>query len=857
MAGFALVRRVLGRTVRLTEQFFWGIAVGWLLSSAGGYLLARLLGRLSFGVVLTITLAVCLCAGLLLLRDARFLKQIQFKRGRLALAPSLTAPPQPGCPAGDPGVGFQQWQREHTGLAIVLLVFTPIIWRVFSAQMFAVGTDGIYSGGSSLYDLSFHSTVASSFAYGANLPPIYTPLPPEPLLYPALPDFHAGMLLTAGWSIRAAFLFTALPLALALVGLFYFLALRLSHSVRAATIATVLFFFNGGFGFIYLFRDWRASGHGLLDGLLRPSINYCNDAGLGLYWVNVIADTLAPQRTTLYALPIALMVITLFASLPEWFGVPFAKRERPEALLLVIPGALTGALVYLQPHVGIAVGIVAVGLCLLKRSRAWLFFFATAAVISVPFLINTLGHATAGGFMRFQPGWLGRDEPHQLIFWVRNLGLPLVLLIPAYLFAPRVIRKFYLPFVIVMLVAVLFVLSPNDYDNLKPMIVWYGATSVMIAIWLSRLTIRKWLTPVVAIVVLVCVASGLLAVRRGMIEQQLMFTNEQIQAADYVLVNTAPRSLILTAPVFHQPVLSLAGRPIVRGVTDWLWSHGYNFQEREADVRRIYAGAPDAAELIRYYRIDYVYVGEAERAELKADPSFFDLRYRNVYRSPSIAIYDTRGDRASAGAPENPAPRELASRVDVDPYALLIEFPRTSFFAYRMVKASAGVGPRREQFMNMMKHLGRGLYVGASVWEAQLDANRTALLKEWTESGEFEKSFDGKSNAEFVDALSRNTGAALNREDRDRFINRLNAGESRATVLGEFAEDQAFRAREYNTAYVLMHFFGYLGRSPGEAPDRDLSGFNFWLSNLNKTGDYRALSRAFLNSTEYRERPVR
>ena len=830
LAGFALVRRLLGQTLRFAEQLFWGIAVGWVLSSAGGYLLARARGRLSLGVVLAIMAAVWLCAGLLLFRDPRRLERVPFKHA---------------------------WQREHTGLAIVLLILTPIIWKVFSAQMFASGSDGVYSGGSSLYDLSFHAAVASSFAYGANFPVIYTPLPPEPLLYPPLPDFHAAMLMTTGSSIRSAFIFTALPLAMALVGLFYFFALRLARSARTATIATLLFFFNGGLGFIYFFRDWRARGRGVLSLLVSPPVNYCNDAARGLYWVNTITDALAPQRTTLYALPIALMILTLFASLSEWLGLPSPKSERREILPFAIAGTLTGSLCYLQPHVGIAIAIVAIGLCLLRPRRAWLSFFIAAALTSTPFLINTLGRATMSGFMRFQPGWLGRDEPYQIIFWLRNLGLPLLLVAPAYVFVPRELRRFYLPFVIVMLVAVLFVLSPNDYDNLKLMTVWYAATSILIATWLARLTRRKWLMPVVALIVLLCVASGLLAVRRGVIDHQLMFTNEQIRATDYVREHTAPRSLILTAPVFHQPVLSLAGRPIVRGATDWLWSHGYNFQEREADVRRIYAGAPDAAELIRYYQIDYVYLGDAERSDLRANASFFAGLYPRVYRSSSIAIYDTRGDRSSVGALLKPQPRELAARIDTDPYALLNEFPRTSFFAYRLIKATSGRLPTRAEFLNSMKQLGKGLYVGAPGWEAQLGSNQAALLKNWTESGDFGGLFDGRSNAEFVDALSKNTGKELSNESRDALINRLNAGEWRASVLKDVADDKEFAAREYNTAFVLVHFFGYLGRNPGEPPDRDLSGFNFWVSVLDKTSDYRAIGRAFLNSTEYKDRPIR
>ncbi len=64
----------------------------------------------------------------------------------------------------------------------------------------------------------------------------------------------------------------------------------------------------------------------------------------------------------------------------------------------------------------------------------------------------------------------------------------------------------------------------------------------------------------------------------------------------------------------------------------------------------------------------------------------------------------------------------------------------------------------------------------------------------------------------------------------------------------------SFTEREYDTAYVLVHFFGYLGRDPDAPPDRDLSGLYFWRDSLGRTGDHRALSRAFLNSEEYKRR---
>src|SRR5688500_18294890 len=60
--------------------------------------------------------------------------------------------------------------------------------------------------------------------------------------------------------------------------------------------------------------------------------------------------------------------------------------------------------------------------------------------------------------------------------------------------------------------------------------------------------------------------------------------------------------------------------------------------------------------------------------------------------------------------------------------------------------------------------------------------------------------------------------------------------------------------QDYNHAYLLAHYFAYLRRNPSDAPDHNLVGFNFWLEDLNKTGDYRSLTRVFLESQEYKKR---
>jgi len=93
---------------------------------------------------------------------------------------------------------------------------------------------------------------------------------------------------------------------------------------------------------------------------------------------------------------------------------------------------------------------------------------------------------------------------------------------------------------------------------------------------------------------------------------------------------------------------------------------------------------------------------------------------------------------------------------------------------------------------------------------------------------------------------------------RDSLIAGLNAAtETRATVLRKVAEAEEMRTREFNSAFVLMEYFGYLRRNPNDPPDSDFTGYLFWLNKLNSFGgnfQNAEMVKAFINSTEYRQR---
>ena len=66
--------------------------------------------------------------------------------------------------------------------------------------------------------------------------------------------------------------------------------------------------------------------------------------------------------------------------------------------------------------------------------------------------------------------------------------------------------------------------------------------------------------------------------------------------------------MILHAPVYNDPVY-LTGRRTFLGYPGHIWSHGLNYERREAELKRIYAGSQDAAQLIEQNGIEYVVVG--------------------------------------------------------------------------------------------------------------------------------------------------------------------------------------------------------------------------------------------------------
>lgn len=184
-------------------------------------------------------------------------------------------------------------------------------------------------------------------------------------------------------------------------------------------------------------------------------------------------------------------------------------------------------------------------------------------------------------------------------------------------------------------------------------------------------------------------------------------------------------------------------------------------------------------------------------------------------------------------------------------FFLSIEFQQTGYFAYRLYKSSYGRVPSIVEFKPDNAAIGQGVIVDTPGWEARLAANKQEFLQSWVQRTDFNTRYSILTNEQYVDALIANVGLTIDPKERDTLIRELASGSTRASVLGKLTQNEVFSRNEFNSAFVLMQYFGYLRRDP------DSAGFNFWLNKLNQfNGNYERsdMVKAFLASQEYRRR---
>ena len=214
-------------------------------------------------------------------------------------------------------------------------------------------------------------------------------------------------------------------------------------------------------------------------------------------------------------------------------------------------------------------------------------------------------------------------------------------------------------------------------------------------------------------------------------------------------------------------------------------------------------------------------------------------------------------------------------------FYLSIEFQSTGYLVERMYKAAYGspMGTstlggtihqlpvpviRLSEFLPDTKEIGAGVIVGQTGWEAALEANKQNFAADFVGRTRFTTAFPSNTSpAAFVDSLFANAGITPSSTERSTAINEfggatdISNAAARAKAVRDVAENPALSSQEFNRAFVLMQYFGYLRRDPNTGNDTDYTGYDFWLTKLNQfNGNFTNadMVKAFIVSSEYRGR---
>jgi hypothetical protein len=224
------------------------------------------------------------------------------------------------------------------------------------------------------------------------------------------------------------------------------------------------------------------------------------------------------------------------------------------------------------------------------------------------------------------------------------------------------------------------------------------------------------------------------------------------------------------------------------------------------------------------------------------------------------------------------------ARVNVSgAFYLSIEFQDTGYLVERLYKAAyadatgtsttGGSHPlfvptvRFSEFLPDTKTIGQGVIVGQPGWPAALEANKVSFTNTFVQRSRFTTAFPPSMTPQaFVSQLNTNIGNLMTAQEQNAAIAEFaGAGNTadtaaRARALRDVAENATFAQNggaEFQRAFVLMQYFGYLRRDPNSGPDTDYSGYEFWLGKLNQfNGNYinAEMVKAFISASEYRGR---
>ncbi len=593
-----------------------------------------------------------------------------------------------------------EWKRflwENPASIIIFASFV-IFAYCLNTHTILLNSDGSLHTGQATYgDMNMHIGFITSIAKQHTFPPEYSIYPGIKLAYPFLSDSISSSLYLLGASLRVAYIIPMLVAVMQVFCGFYSFIKFWFKKGSVAFIAFILFFYDGGFGFIHFLNKVNFSKN--------FTEFYFTPTSIGDYnyrWAQIIANMLIPQRATLFgwAVLFPLLAFLYYAkenrSIKSFLiagimaaGLPMIHthsflalgiicvvwlfwdmyKEKESYLLLKLAGIIWVVFFFLlrmyNDKTGLiekngfiimiaGLGIIAVLfvkeiVSCFKNStiksyiQTWVVFLIPVILFAFPQLLFwTFGQASGDGFLRSHFNWSNANDNY-FIFYLKNIGITFLIFFPAWVSAKKKEVQTASPMLLIFFIAELVVFQPNEYDNNKLLFVAFVFMCGIVSDFVIELFEKNWniiLKGALAVSLLfVGVFSSSMTIARECVSDYELYSKAQVDAAEYIEKNTAEKAVFLTGDNHNNAVAALTGRSIVCGADTFLYYHGINTAERKNEVANMYADPVGNKELYKKYNVSYIFVSDVETGEFQINFEGLGQIAEKVYDAQNVVIY--------------------------------------------------------------------------------------------------------------------------------------------------------------------------------------------------------------------------
>ena len=593
-----------------------------------------------------------------------------------------------------------EWKRFLCENPASIIIFASFVIFAYclNTHTILLNSDGsLHTGQATYSDMNMHIGFITSIAKQHTFPPEYSIYPGVKLAYPFLSDSISSSLYLLGASLRVAYIIPMLVAVMQVFGGFYCFIKFWFKKGSVAFVAFILFFYDGGFGFIHFLNKVNFSKN--------FTEFYFTPTSIGDYnyrWAQIIANMLIPQRATLFgwAVLFPLLAFLYYAkenrSIKSFLiagimaaGLPMIHthsflalgiicvvwlfwdmyKEKESYLLLKLAGIIWVVFFFLlriyNDKTGLiekngfiimiaGLGIIAVlfvkeiVLCFKNSTiksyiQTWGVFLIPVILFALPQLLFwTFGQASGDGFLRSHFNWSNANDNY-FIFYLKNIGITFLIFFPAWVSAKKKELQTASPMLLIFFIAELVVFQPNEYDNNKLLFVAFVFMCGIVSDFVIKLFEKNWniiLKCALAVSLLfVGVFSSGMTIARECVSDYELYSKAQVDATEYIEKNTDERAVFLTGDNHNNAVAALTGRSIVCGADTFLCYHGINTVERKSEVANMYADPVGNKELYKKYNVSYIFVSDVETDEFQINFEGLGQIAEKVYDAQNVVIY--------------------------------------------------------------------------------------------------------------------------------------------------------------------------------------------------------------------------